>query len=113
MKNTVLLELGVLVEVDKSELIKEFGELDSILKKLEKSIQHTLDYTEDSELGLLSSRPIILDEMSMNCGKCHTCGTWTSDKKKEGFIPLLTIGTCINGKLYCDLCLPEDHPLAF
>ena len=112
MRNTVLLELGVLVEVDKSELIKEFGELDNILSKLEESIQHTLN-SEDSELGLLSARPVILDEASMNCGKCHICGAWTSDKEKEGFIPMLNIGTRINGKLFCDLCLPKDHPLAF
>lgn len=48
-------------------------------------------------------------------GQCTLCGAWTTDvmasdrAKRFKF----SAGTLLEGKLLCDLCLPEDHPLHF
>ena len=47
------------------------------------------------------------------CGKCCKCGAWTSDKDKEEHIEGFSDGIFINGKWFCDLCVPPNHPKAF
>lgn len=50
-------------------------------------------------------------------GQCHQCGAWTTDvmsparedRHRFHFSP----GTFLEGRLLCDLCLPEGHPLHF
>lgn len=48
-----------------------------------------------------------------NFGKCQNCGCWTSDKTKDDYIWAFSNGAKIDGKWYCDICLPPDHPNAF
>ncbi|THF71341.1 hypothetical protein E7T06_03090 [Deinococcus sp. Arct2-2] len=47
--------------------------------------------------------------------RCAKCGVWTSDRNEKLYpeYTLLNVGTTYNGKLLCDLCLPEDHLLHF
>jgi hypothetical protein len=105
--------LGVLIEVDEKEIEKKFSDVDKIGNEIIDSINNTLKYGEDSQLGWSFLTAIPLDENGLNCGRCSNCGGWASDKEKPGFIRELGIGARINGKLFCDECLPPDHPLAF
>ncbi len=113
MKKTVLIRLGVLIEVDEKEISKENSEIDRITKRIIESIDNTLNYDGDSLLGWHSSEGIPLNENEYNCGQCTNCGAWTSDREQANYIRELSIGARVNGKLFCDDCLPSDHPLAF
>lgn len=60
-----------------------------------------------------STSTIELDEKNMNCGNCANCGQWVTDCEKPGRISDLCNGARIDGKLYCDECLPRGHKWAF
>ena len=48
-----------------------------------------------------------------NFGRCCVCRAWASDKHKTGAVAEMSNGAEIDGKWYCDVCLPKDHPNAF
>ncbi|QFP78521.1 hypothetical protein [Deinococcus sp. AJ005] len=54
---------------------------------------------------------------SIKSARCENCGAWTTDsmsnEKVGASYYLLNAGTLYEGRLLCDLCLPEDHPLYF
>ena len=54
-----------------------------------------------------------LEPQYTNCGQCAHCNTWTTDCEKAHPIEELANGATINEQLYCDNCLPKDHPVAF
>jgi hypothetical protein len=110
----VLLKIGVLVEVEEEELEKEHSYIDEVTWEIEEKINEALEITDDeSDFGWRYTSITVLDENEHNYGKCSKCGTLTSDKEKEGFIPEIGTGATVNKKLLCDDCLPKDHPLAF
>jgi hypothetical protein len=65
-----------------------------------------------SKLEYVSARIIELDHCS-NSGKCSNCGARVSDHDEENCITEFSDGCIIEGKWYCDLCLPEEHPKHF
>lgn len=110
-KQTVLLRMSVLVEVDEEDLEDDWKELHSIETKLSDSIDAILETKEDSELGWCSTRFIILDEKELNCGRCSSCKSWVTDFKKSEAIEGLPDSTVFEGKLLCEVCLYGDHGL--
>ena len=112
-KRTVLLKIGVLIEVHEEELNKHFGDVEKLSNKIRNSIDEALNYADDSPLGWTYERPVPLDENEDNCGTCAGCGVWTTDSTAENPIEELSKGATVAGVLRCDLCLPPDHPLAF
>ncbi len=114
MKKSVLLKIGVLVEVEEEELEKDYGYIDEVTWELEDKINDTLKITDDeSDFGWRYTSITVLDKNEHNYGKCAKCGTLTSDKGKEGFIPEIGTGATVNEELLCDDCLPQGHPFAF
>ncbi len=47
------------------------------------------------------------------CGKCCKCGAWTSDKDNPECVEGFSDGVFLDGKWWCDLCLPPEHPKRF
>ena len=60
-----------------------------------------------------SSSTAFYDTEYDNIGKCTNCGCWTTDVNRKDAISDISRGTRIENLLYCDLCLPKNHPLAF
>ena len=110
-KETVLIRAYHLVEVDKDELYKEDGLLDKIEKEISNDL--CLSLGEEVHLKWQGTSMVSLAPEIMNCGKCSSCGAWTTDREKDEQIEGLTNGATLDGKLLCDECLPEDHKWAF
>jgi hypothetical protein len=55
----------------------------------------------------------MLNEATLNCGHCHNCNCWCTDKEKPNSISQLCNGAVYDGKLLCDECLPKNHRWAF
>jgi len=60
-----------------------------------------------------SSSTAFYDTESDNIGKCSNCGCWTTDVNRDGAISDVSRGAIVADVLYCDLCIPKNHPLAF
>jgi hypothetical protein len=74
----------------------------------------TEDFVNDGDLfSWVSARFGHYDTEIDNLGRCANCGAWTTDSESENNIAEVSIGAKINGILYCDICLPKGHPLAF
>ena len=113
MKKTVLVNVGVLIEVEESELQKDFGEADITVNKINEAIDRELAYEESSQLGCQSSSFIELDSDNVNCGRCAECACWVTDCEKPGRVKNLNIGAVWEGRLLCDEHLPKGHRWAF
>ena len=110
LKKTVLINVSFLVEVDETEVRKDFGMIDQITNKLCHD-QNIIIGT--SEVEWESSSTVVLDTGSMNCGQCSTCGRWTTDREKSDPLLQLCNGASFEGELLCDDCLPEDYRWSF
>jgi hypothetical protein len=110
-KGTVLIRTYHLIEVDEEELCKEDGLLDKIEKEISNDI--CLSFEKEAHMKWQGTSMISLAPEIMNCGKCSSCGVWTTDREKDEPIEGLTNGATVDGKLLCDECLPEDHKWAF
>ncbi len=55
----------------------------------------------------------IVDIIGTNFGCCVKCGAWCSDPEDENYVSEFNVGCKINGKWYCDVCLPSEHPFSF
>lgn len=108
--NTLLITVSYLVEISDDVLYLEYGPLDKLNMNIEETIRSS---NSDFNLQWQSTQTRVLDPATMNCGKCDNCGCWTTNREEDNWIPSLTIGAVVDGKLYCDSCLPKDHPLAF
>ena len=118
MRRTVLLKMSVLVEIDSDEVAKledsEFCEIDRIEKRLANAINRELGLDDAvSQLGWQQTRPVVLDEQTMNCGRCAICEAWVSDCEKPDRIAELGNAATVDGKLLCDEHLPRGHRWAF
>ena len=118
MKRTVLLKISVLIEVDSAEVTKlentEFGEIDRAGNRVQDAINRELGVDGAvSHQGWYQTSPMVLDEQTMNCGRCAVCGAWVSDCEKPDRIYELHIGATVNGRLLCDDHLPKGHIWAF
>jgi len=60
-----------------------------------------------------SSSIAFYDTEFNNIGKCSNCGCWTTDVNRDGAINDISKGARVSDLLYCDLCLPKNHPIAF
>ena len=80
-------------------------------------VQNTINETVQKALmkipfvEVIGEQIVELDESV--CGKCSCCGAWTSDKDLAGSIDDFSDGCLIDGKWYCDICLPRSHPKSF
>ena len=110
---TVLLKYGVLIEVDEDEIEEEAGEIHRLTFEIDEAIDGVLGYAEERGLGAVSVRILPLGEGTLNCGRCETCGGWTTDREKEDPILELAYGATVDGRLLCDEHLPADHRWAF
>ena len=110
MKKTVLLRLGVLVEVDPDG---DSRELVRIMHRLHAAIDQELGCQDNRVVGCQSNRPLELDDPGLNCGRCAVCGGWVTDCARPDRIPELCNGAVVDGQLLCDDHLPPDHRWAF
>ncbi len=109
-KKTVLVSVNFLAEVEESELEKDNGEL----TKLEWELSEAHDkLTSKIEIDWESSQSIVLEPENMNCGKCSSCGRWTTDREAPEAIKQICFGARVEGKILCDECLPKEHRWAF
>lgn len=112
MKKTVLINASFLVEVDETEVLKDFGMIDQVTNELCQG-QTIKIGTSEVSVEWESSSTVVLDSVSMNCGQCSTCGRWTTDREKSDPLLQLCNGASYEGELLCDDCLPEDHRWSF
>ncbi len=110
---TVLLRIGVLIEVDEAEVESEFGEVDRIENSVTEAIDATLGIEDGSSLGWCSSQRWTLDKDRMNCGQRVVCGTWVTDREEVDPLRELGNGAVVDGRLLCDDHLPSGHRWAF
>lgn len=80
-----------------------------IENEIEKAIEGKFKNRECIEI--VGSQAIKLDNMI--CGKCQSCGAWTSDQDKSEHISSFSDGCNIGEVWLCDECLPPEHPKAF
>jgi len=113
MKKTILIRISALVEIDDTELDKDFNELDKLMYGLGENVNDLLGYNGESNLGWISTQSIVLDENKINCGKCSICNVWVTDREKPNPVIGLQNGAVYNGKLLCDDDLPDGHRWAF
>lgn len=110
-KRAVLVKTYHIIEVNEEELVKEDGLLDNVMKEVSQDWNISMEENVFMKWEGTSMVPL-LPELS-NCGKCFSCGTWTTDREKEEPIEGLANGAVVNGNLLCDQCLPQDHTWAF
>jgi len=101
-QNTFLLEL-----TEKYDELEE-EEISRIAKCIEKNVE-----CNGNIFRWISSTSGIYDTEKDNIGKCANCGTWTTDCEESNPVKDLNYGAKLKGVLFCDLCLPKDHPIAF
>lgn len=94
------------LEIYLYENLEEFK--DSYLKLV-------LEIREPFSVILNDYQIIKLDSKIMNCGHCQNCGCWVTNRELNNPKPIkaLSIGALYLGKLLCDECLPDNHPLVF
>ncbi|RHB48625.1 MULTISPECIES: hypothetical protein [unclassified Exiguobacterium] len=112
MKKTVLINASFLVEVEETEVHKDFGMIDQVTNELCQGQTIKLG-TNEVDVEWESCSTVVLDSASMNCGQCSTCGRWTTDIEKSNPVLQLCNGATFEGKLLCDECLPENHRWSF
>ena len=80
--------------------------------ELENKINDKIDELLIKNSGECVSEEVV-DIYETNLGICTECGSWCSNPSEENYINEVSPGCVINGKWYCDICLPSNHPLAF
>lgn len=80
------------------------------------ALEHELDEILQNHLTgrcaeLVSSASELL--AGENYGQCVSCGAWVSDRSAPDSVRAFSDGAKIEGKWYCNLCLPQGHPKAF
>jgi len=110
-KKTILISINFLAEVP-SHIANDFdfNEFDRIVNDLTDAIEAV---ENRFNLSWESTRTLLLNESTMNCGRCASCGRWVSDREIDNFIEQLNIAATVNGDLLCDECLPNNHRWAF
>lgn len=113
MKKALMYRVSYLVEIEEGEagdreLRRNMGNImwERLPKEgiaLDKT--HTADWQSTTEL--------LLDPLTMNCGRCAKCRGWTTDREKPDPVAGLCNGATVNGELLCDECLPAGHRWAF
>lgn len=111
-KETVLINVSYLVELNEEELMGDNSTIDKITSKIAQDEQISIN-EKNIELRWQSTSTYILDPSKSNCGKCTNCGAWVTDMEKSNPIPELVNGATVDGNLLCDECLPSEHRWAF
>lgn len=111
-KKKVLLKVAYLIELPEEEVNNDNGLLDKIIGRIGEDKNLIIDKNE-IEVKWNSTTSMILESDELNCGKCINCGQWTTDRDSPDAIKGLCNGARIDGKLFCDECLPSDHRWAF
>ncbi|MEZ4660601.1 MAG: hypothetical protein R2911_23845 [Caldilineaceae bacterium] len=108
---TILISINLLAEVP-AHLANDsdFNEFDRVVGEVTDAVE-----TVESRFNLSweSTQTRTLNESTMNCGRCASCGRWVSDREKDNVIEQLNIGAVVDGNLLCDECLPRNHRWAF
>ncbi|MFD1885509.1 hypothetical protein [Paenibacillus wenxiniae] len=105
-KKTYLVNVAYLIDLTEEEY-QEIGD------KLIGSVENELALNKNHKLEWESSSTILLDPVTMNCGRCFNCSCWVTDREKPNPIDELNNGAIVEGRLLCDECLPENHRWAF
>ena len=92
-------------------LIRESADDESIQLNIDEAVERFVLQSKDSGIEFVSTQVINLYDD--NCGQCCICGAWTSDHAKENSICEFSDGEKLEGKWYCDICLPENHEKHF
>jgi hypothetical protein len=109
---TLLVTFSIVIPVPDEDESQPVTTTDTIIWALQDAInQHLADLP--ASLGLYSTRTLQLDHPQVNSGQCANCGAWTTDVEKPKPVSGISIGASIGDKLFCDECLPPDHPHAF
>ncbi len=82
-------------------------------EKITNKISENVTINSEFNLEWESTSPIELDEKDINCGRCHNCNGWVTDREMPNSIKGLCNGATYEGVLLCDECLPSDHRWAF
>lgn len=91
-----ILKIAYLLDGSWEETEKSAASTEGLLKKGE--------YLSEQYVDLTGVR---------NFGRCCVCRAWASDKRQIGAVAEMSNGAEIDGKWYCDVCLPKDHLNAF
>lgn len=92
-----LYKLYVVVDDDSENLFHQNAVDEVVYKAIEKN----------TDVHFVGS---IVSELNGDiCGKCCKCGAWVSDQALDNHIEGFSDGCFIDGKWWCDLCLPQDH----
>lgn len=110
---TLLYKVAYLVEVEDREISTNHDkeELRKMVWKALPDQDIAIDDVHTAEW--YSTQELLLDSGTMNCGRCHKCNAWTTDREKPDPVRELTNGAVVDGELLCDDCLPKGHPWAF
>lgn len=111
-KETVMIKVSYLVELNEEEIVNEERILDKITSEIGND-KEILINGKGYELKWNSTSSFVLDSSESNCGRCANCGGWVTDREKDNAIPELCNGATVDGKLLCDECLPSNHRWAF
>ena len=112
-KQVLLLRMGILVEVDKSDPDTMEHDAIQIEARIRDAIHEAIGCHEDGELGWCSTHPVFLEPEHVNCGQCAQCGNWITDLDAPEPILGLGRGARYQGRLLCDEHLPIHHRHAF
>ena len=125
---TVLVKVAYLIEVEDDLYQETITPLEDGSQAISYKFSEQLDQFESNVSNAIPDQLIIdpahtafwqstqmetLEPQYTNCGQCFLCGAWTTDCEKVHPIEELANGATVNEKLYCDNCLPTNHPLAF
>lgn len=105
-KKTVLVATYHLVEVEEDELVKEEGLLDNVMREISNDME--LNVGEKVFLKWEGTSMVPLLPELNNCGRCSSCGAWTTDRDKEDPIVGLSNGAMVAERLLCEECFPEN-----
>ncbi|WP_214762662.1 hypothetical protein [Exiguobacterium sp. s146] len=112
MKKTILINASFLVDIEETEIYKDFGIIDQVTNELCQGQTIQIGMNEVN-VEWESCSTVVLDPGAMNCGRCSTCGRWTTDREKNNVLLQLSNGATFEGELRCDDCLPENHRWSF
>ena len=99
-------KINLLVDGETEDLQKQ-NMIDEIIDKAIVHLKSNMD------ISVLSYQLVEVNNQTENHGICLNCGVFTSDHTKPDPILEASNGAKVDGKWFCDLCLPEDHPNHF
>ena len=107
MVQQYILKLNLLIGTSANDLHTQNFVEDTIVDTTK-----TLSKNCNCEINCVSTEIIEIDD-SCVFGRCVNCGEWVSDSRLSDCVREFSNGAMINGKWYCDICLPDDHPNHF